>query len=134
MFTYVYCTAPPPVVPSSRRNTRCPRRDWSLSPPYLPKPSTFSAEENRSLTFGFYQAEFPEVLIKSYIAPPFLPPLPMLLSLLCLRFFWSPRYVPQSPGQRGNSLASMSKQQAALAHNKESLFSLALSFGRHDKK
>ena len=131
MFTVL---PPPPVVPSSRRNTRYLRRDWRLPLPYLPKPSTFSAEENRSLTFGFYQAEFPEVLIKSYIAPPFLTPSSRVIISLLPAFLLEPLLRAPKPWPRGKSLASMSRQQAPLAHNKESIFSLALSFGRHDKK
>lgn len=82
MFTVL---APPPVVPSSRRNTSCLRRDWTLSPPYSPKPSTFSAEENRSFTFGFTKLSFLRFSLNPTLPPfSYSPPPCYYLSCACV--------------------------------------------------
>lgn len=119
MFTVL---APPPVVPSSGRNTRCLRRDWTLSPPYSPKPSTFSAEENRSFTFGFTKLSFLRFSLNPTLPPPSLTPLPRVIISPVPAFLLEPSLCAPKPWPRGKSLASMSRQQAPLAHNKESIF------------
>lgn len=81
----VYCTSPSPSGSFQQKEYKVSKERLDAISTLFPKPSTFSAEENRSLTFGFTKLSFLRFSLNPTL-PPFSYPLPpcYYLSFACV--------------------------------------------------